>query len=205
MRLTRKMIVEVARDLVNESGLEALTIRRLGERLGVKGPALYRHFTDKQDIVTAIAASLFIGEGNPRPIDRWDDWLESNARIHRKRILACRDGAKIMAMAKPNLGERGEVLLKPLIDGGFDRRQAIYASHLVGRFVIGWTTSEQEFEGLTPPFETHADAEAAFDFALRAIIAGLRVVQLAMQLGRPAAAEEPERLVPPETSSAERS
>ncbi|GAA2427305.1 TetR/AcrR family transcriptional regulator [Actinomadura vinacea] len=47
-------IVSAARDLVEESGPEALTMRVLAERIGIRAPSLYKHFPDK----TAVEAAL---------------------------------------------------------------------------------------------------------------------------------------------------
>src|SRR5690606_8597721 len=128
MRLTRKAVVDAARDIINESGLEALTTRQLGERLGVKGPAIYRYFKSKQEIIDAIAVSFF---GDPKAPERgckWEDWLEGVARRARREMLSCRDGAKILEQAKPVFRIGIDAYIRPLCDAGFSRKEALFAS-----------------------------------------------------------------------------
>ncbi len=184
MRLTRNKVVAEARMLVNEAGLDALTTRALGERLGVKGPALYRHFRNKQEIIDALAASFFTGPREPTQEDSWQGWLEARAFDTRRQILACRDGARIMAMAKPNLSEGGRLvrLLEPLTRAGFSEAEALLASHIIGRLVIGWTLSEQENDGVIPPASAGIDAEMGFEYAVRSVIAGLEVRLIARRM-----------------------
>lgn len=46
--------VRAALAIVDEEGLEALTTRTLGERMGVHGTAVYRHFPNREDLITAM-------------------------------------------------------------------------------------------------------------------------------------------------------
>lgn len=184
MRLTQKTVVAEARALVNEEGLDALTTRRLGERLGVKGPALYRHFQNKQEIIDALGKTFFVGPMEPTVHDTWQAWLSARAHSTRREILSCRDGARIVAMAKPNLAEGGRLdkLLEPLTKVGFDTTEALLASHLIGRLVIGWALSEQEHGGQIPPASANIDPEAGFDFAVKCLIAGLEMRLIAKKM-----------------------
>ena len=49
-------MVEAARDLLDEQGIEAFSMSRLGDRLGVTAMALYRHVADRADLERAVAA-----------------------------------------------------------------------------------------------------------------------------------------------------
>jgi len=50
-------IVAAARELLEEEGAEALTMRRLAERLGIRAPSLYKHLPDKATLEAAIIAA----------------------------------------------------------------------------------------------------------------------------------------------------
>ena len=52
--LDRATIVSACVELVGQHGVEALTMRRLGERLGVDATAVYRHFRDKDELLRAV-------------------------------------------------------------------------------------------------------------------------------------------------------
>jgi len=53
--LERAAIVATARQIIAEHGLEALSLRRIGDTMGVTAPALYAHVDDKQDLLRAVA------------------------------------------------------------------------------------------------------------------------------------------------------
>lgn len=57
--LSRDTIVEAARALLTEGGLDQLSLRRLAAHLGVTAPALYAHVDDKWDLLRGIAETGF--------------------------------------------------------------------------------------------------------------------------------------------------
>jgi len=56
--LRRALLEEAARTIQHE-GVDGLTLRAVGERLGVSRTALYRHFTDKAALLSAVARDGF--------------------------------------------------------------------------------------------------------------------------------------------------
>jgi len=58
----RDEVVDVAERLLETEGPEALTMRRLGEELGMRAPSLYKHVTRKDDIVAALQARALRGQ-----------------------------------------------------------------------------------------------------------------------------------------------
>lgn len=56
--LSRGKLISAAIRLLNEKGLEALTIRGLAEAVGATPMALYNHFDDKQDLLFSVADSI---------------------------------------------------------------------------------------------------------------------------------------------------
>jgi AcrR family transcriptional regulator len=55
----RKSLVITATEMVTEAGIEGLSLRKLAERIGVSRTAAYHHFTDKNDLLCAIAEQGF--------------------------------------------------------------------------------------------------------------------------------------------------
>src|SRR3569833_3623932 len=88
--------VRVALELLEEEGLDKLTVRRLATGLGVKAPALYWHFRSKRALLDhmtdAIVAPVVAGlpDGGP-----WLKWLEDAGFALHKALLAHRDGARV--------------------------------------------------------------------------------------------------------------
>jgi AcrR family transcriptional regulator len=85
--LERALIV-TALDIIGSEGLEGLTLRGVGAKVGVSRSALYRHFDDKAGLVARIASDGFrllhetlrrVRENAPRDAD---DMLEVMAAAH---------------------------------------------------------------------------------------------------------------------------
>jgi AcrR family transcriptional regulator len=54
-----RQIVDVARGLLEEEGAEALSMRRIAERLGIRAPSIYKHLADKEAIEAAVISEGF--------------------------------------------------------------------------------------------------------------------------------------------------
>lgn len=63
-RDTRADLVRVAGELLEERGMDAVTLRAVGERAGVSRTAPYRHFADKEGLLAAVAAADFVRLGD---------------------------------------------------------------------------------------------------------------------------------------------
>ena len=51
-----RQIVDAARDLLEQHGRDALTMRRVADRIGIRAPSLYKHFPDKAAVEIALIA-----------------------------------------------------------------------------------------------------------------------------------------------------
>lgn len=150
MPLEREAVVQVALALLNEVGLDAFTVRRLAERLGVQNPALYWHFKNKQDLLDAIArvmiADAFAGIRAPATSEQWADWLADVAERFHFMLLTHRDGARVIATANltgSNLLEIQEMALSVLTTAGFDLRTAVVSVVAVFDYSLGAAFEEQ--------------------------------------------------------------
>jgi len=72
--LTRQRIVEEALRYVDDRGLEALSMHKLGAELGVKGMSLYNHVASKDDLLDGVVELLFSEVESAAPAT--DDWRE---------------------------------------------------------------------------------------------------------------------------------
>ena len=62
--LSREKIASAALRLIDEEGLDALSVERIASELNVRGPSLYHHFPDKAAILTQVA-ELVLREVQP--------------------------------------------------------------------------------------------------------------------------------------------
>ena len=89
-------IVVAARELLVDEGVEALTMRRLGDRIGIRAPSLYKHFSSKTALVAALIDDGFTEMGTALH--------RSLARPGRQGPVAALLGAyRATALATPNL------------------------------------------------------------------------------------------------------
>ncbi|KUN18487.1 TetR family transcriptional regulator [Streptomyces corchorusii] len=176
MVVRREGYIRAALELLDEVGLNGLTLRRLGDRLGVQGPALYAHFRSKQELLDQMAEAMLddeLARLDEAEYDEWSAWLSERARVIRRALLSYRDGARLHAGSRPTDGSAMLPLIKPLVAAGFSEQDAVQAVLSVSRYTLGCAIDEQQ----RPPEETteHGeDPEASFEFGLRALIGGLR-------------------------------
>jgi TetR/AcrR family tetracycline transcriptional repressor len=140
--------MQAALELLNEAGIDALSTRRLAERLGVQSPTLYWHFKNKAELLEAMAEAIMLerhAQTPPQPGERWQDWFVENAHSFRRALLAYRDGARLHAGTRPRPAQLGDIEAKTrmLCDAGFTPAQAIGLMIAVSRFVVGWVLEEQ--------------------------------------------------------------
>jgi AcrR family transcriptional regulator len=154
VHLDREIILATAREIFHQEGLGALTLRRLGRRLGVDATAMYRHFRNKGALLTAIIDELFVEIPEPDPELDWRENL-------RKLMLAWwsiyrRNEGLAQSMAgqpddEPRLFHLTEWTVRELIRAGVPREeiglfhQTIY-NHTVGNGLVAafspWLTTQ---------------------------------------------------------------
>lgn len=78
---TRTRIISEAIQLVQESGLAQLTMRTLADRVHVKAPSLYKHISDRDELVAVIQAHAMESLFNSFPTD--PDSIGDVARTYR--------------------------------------------------------------------------------------------------------------------------
>jgi TetR/AcrR family transcriptional regulator, tetracycline repressor protein len=171
-KLDRAAIVEAALGLLDEAGLDALSTRSLAAALGVKGPSLYWHFKGMAELRDAMADAV-LAEALPAPDapGDWKSWLASGARGYRRAALSRRDGARLLAGARPTEARRKlrfPANVARLEAAGFSGEDARAAFMVLARYAMGYALAEQAAgEGPTPR------SEATFEFGLEAIVDGL--------------------------------
>ena len=147
MRLSREQVLSTALDLLDEVGLEHLTMRRLASALGVQNGATYWHFRSKQALLEAMADTLLTGLtaglGAESP---WDERITDLARRLRAALLSRRDGARLFSAAffpLPNALAYGEAMIATLAESGLSSRDASWAADTLTYYVVGHTIEEQ--------------------------------------------------------------
>lgn len=146
--LTRQLLIETALRLLDEVGLDGLTVRRLAAELGVRSPALYWHIRSKQELLDGMADQMIqaAGMGPPYDGEAWQDWLARRARAYRQSVLAHRDGARIVATAawlSPATITMFNDELTALVGCGFPPMLALRTITALSQYVNGFVLQEQ--------------------------------------------------------------
>jgi AcrR family transcriptional regulator len=83
-------IVAAARAILEDEGADALTMRRIAERLGIRAPSLYKHFPDKHALEAAIISAAFEEQAElfEDAVEHDDDPLGALATAYRRYALA---------------------------------------------------------------------------------------------------------------------
>ncbi|WP_245997210.1 TetR/AcrR family transcriptional regulator C-terminal domain-containing protein [Streptomyces armeniacus] len=171
--LDRAHVVDTALRLLNEVGLEGLTLRRIAKELDVQAPALYWHFTGKQALLDEMATAMFRTVAASAPSEEdvgadgtgWQQRLTGMQRALRRGLLAYRDGAKVFGGTRfTDFGHAAlqESYLRTLVAAGFTPSAAARALSLAFAFTLGFVTEEQ---GVYP---VPGERREGYDVAARA-------------------------------------
>lgn len=154
-RIDRKQVVTTALRLLNEVGLDGLTLRRIANELDIKAPALYWHFKNKQELLDEMATEMFrrmtaqlMGHGadGPGPDGTWQDLLLGACRGLRRELLGYRDGGKVFSgtrMTDTSFAAPFDGFLRRLTSAGFTLGEAAQAWWTAYNFTIGLVIEEQ--------------------------------------------------------------
>ena len=125
--LDQARVVRAALALLDEVGIDELTMRRLAERLGVTAASLYRHVRNKDELLALLGDEISGEIPLPRAVSSWRRQLTEIAWNVRRGLLAHRDAARVLANTPP-VGPRRlrhvEALLRTLRAAGLKDRDA---------------------------------------------------------------------------------
>jgi DNA-binding MarR family transcriptional regulator len=157
-QLSRTALVTSALDLLDEKGVERLSVRRLAERLSMDPVALRRQFVRRRDLIEAMAAAMLSSvETSIAANAGWRDRLRHRALTARRAMLSRRDGAFMFVRGPASPPARDRACVAALVTEGFTEETAESAIELIDRFTLGWTLTEQA----TGPGPCEADARFA--------------------------------------------
>lgn len=150
MPLQREDVARVAIRLLDEVGLDGLTVRRLATELNIQGPSLYWHFSNKQELRNCMAevmvADAFVNLRPPEPHQDWATWMAGYARLLRQMLLSHRDGARALAEADLSVGpflSGMDQAAHVLLDAGFEAQQALACVTAILSYVLGGAFESQ--------------------------------------------------------------
>jgi AcrR family transcriptional regulator len=160
--LSRDRVIQTALRIMDEGGLEAVTMRRIGRELGVEAMSLYNHVRDKEDILDSICEAV-LAEFRVPEADDWADGIRRAAREYRRLLLAHPTVVTLMTERKrpftnPESLRAYEYALELFRTAGLSEADAVKAFHTFGGYILGFVTMERGMIVGGPDDEVHAHA-----------------------------------------------
>lgn len=102
-QINRASAVEAAIEIIDAEGLDALSLPRLARELGIRAPSLYNHFTDKSEILAAVARQIASAASIPdqKPGPDWPETIIAMCSHLRTSILQHRNAAPLLLQYLP--------------------------------------------------------------------------------------------------------
>jgi AcrR family transcriptional regulator len=120
--ISRQAVVIAALEIIDAEGLGELSLPKLARRIGVSAPALYHHFTDKNEILSSVVKHIVASISQPRivPGEDWPEFFVARALNFRQAMLRHRNAAPILLEHLPSeiLVRGAEDSAKFLTDSG---------------------------------------------------------------------------------------
>lgn len=160
--LTQERILQAAVELVDEHGIDALSMRRLGSVLGVEAMSIYNHIPNKAALLNLIVNRVLSEIELPPPEDDWAERLKKMSRSYRAMALRHPRVAPLIALRPfgdlPTL-PLVEMVFETLEQAGVPKEDAIGVLRAIASFAVGFTTSEAAALGGGYDVETQDAAE----------------------------------------------
>ena len=152
--LTKERVLQAAVDLADRGGIEALSMRKLGQELGVDAMALYRHVRSKDDILDGIIQVIVSEIDLPDPGEDWKAALRQQIMTARLVMLRHPWAPRVLeerSTAGPAVLGYIDSVLAILDAGGFSIDMAHHALHVLGSRILGFNQDLFEDSSDAPP------------------------------------------------------
>ncbi|HEU4533647.1 MAG TPA: TetR/AcrR family transcriptional regulator C-terminal domain-containing protein [Polyangiaceae bacterium] len=195
--LSRERILGAALGLVDREGLAAVSMRRVGDELGVEATSLYNHVANKAAILDGVFEAVLAEIAAPPPACGWREALRARALALRAALRAHPNALPLFATrpaVTPASLAHVEGALEALHGAGFGVDEALSALGALAAFVVGHALSSYGLREAAaaprPTYErlpteafprvreascvlTDHDLEAEFEFGLGTLLDGL--------------------------------
>jgi AcrR family transcriptional regulator len=160
--LNRERVLRAALELADESGIESLTMRRLGEAVGVEAMSLYNHVANKVDLLDGLIDLVFGEIELPSAAGSWKAAMRRRA-ISTRTVLSAHPWAVGLMESRTSPGpatlRHHDAVLGCLLGAGFSLELAAHAYSALDSYIYGFALQER---GL--PFDTPEEAAELAQF-----------------------------------------
>jgi len=171
--LTPERIVAQAVLLMQEQGLEAVSLRRLAGQLGVQAMSIYWHIANKDQLLSLMSHKIYMDAmATMPPCQDWQSWARAFGHALWGMYHTVRDAARLtfsLNHSEEDFRQFGQGIAKALTRFGLNSDEAVMLHSAVQALVIGWAGFDrcygEEMGALLP-------IEPAMASSLDALIAG---------------------------------
>src|SRR3954468_7614056 len=156
-RLSRDRVLRAAVGLADSGGLESLTMRRLGQHLGVEAMSLYKHVANKEDLLDGMVDLVFAQIELPSPDSGWRIAMRERAVSARAALVAHPWATPLMQSRTapgPATLRHHDTVIGTLRGAGFSVELTAHAFSALDAYIYGFALQERSL-----PFETAEEAE----------------------------------------------
>jgi AcrR family transcriptional regulator len=153
--LSRERVLQTALGLVDQGGLESLSMRKLGQELGVEAMALYYHFADKDEIVDGVVDLVFGEIDLPAAGIDWKPAMRRRAISLRDVLLRHRWAIGLMESRRnpgPANLRHHDAVVGSLRAAGFDMDMVAHAYSVLDGYIYGFALTKMNL-----PFGTEEE------------------------------------------------
>jgi AcrR family transcriptional regulator len=150
--LNRERVLRAAVALADESGLETLTMRKLGEAVGVEAMSLYTHVANKDDLLDGMIDIVFGEIDLPSTEDGWKAAMRQRAISARRALSRHRWAIGLMESRSspgPATLRHHDAVLGCLRNAGFSAELTAHAYSALDSYIYGFALQERSL-----PFDT---------------------------------------------------
>jgi AcrR family transcriptional regulator len=143
--LSRDRVLRAALDLADRSGVETVTMRRLGEELGFEAMSLYRHVANKDDLLDGMLDLVLAEWQLPDGEGDWSETIRTSARSVHDALRRHPWAARLLMTGsgiRPVRLRYMECLLGRLRDAGFDAESTYHVYHVLDGYIFGFSLWE---------------------------------------------------------------
>jgi AcrR family transcriptional regulator len=143
--LSRERVLNTALKLADQGGLESLSMRKLGQELGVEAMAVYYHFANKDEVLDGIVDLVFGEIDLPVAGADWKTAMRQRA-ISLRDVLARHRWAIGMMESRRNPGPANlrhhDAVIGNLRAAGFDMEMVAHAYSLLDGYIYGFALTK---------------------------------------------------------------
>jgi AcrR family transcriptional regulator len=156
-RLNRDLVLRAAVALADSGGLESLTMRRLGQDLGVEAMSLYKHVANKSDLLDGMVDLVFAEIELPAPGSPWRAAMRGRAVSARAALVRHPWATPLMQSRTapgPATLHHHDTVIGTLRGAGFSVELTAHAFSAMDAYVYGFALQQRSL-----PFDTLEEAQ----------------------------------------------